>query len=30
MVAEAKKEFSRVTAAEDGMEVDVPLREESV
>jgi len=28
MVAEAKKSFSSVTAAEDGMEVDVPLREE--
>lgn len=28
MVAEAKKAFSRVTAAEDGMEIEVPLREE--
>lgn len=28
MVAEAKKEFSRVTAAEDGTEIEVPLREE--
>lgn len=27
MVAEAKKEFSRVTAAEDGTEIEVPLRE---